>query len=244
MSLVFDGCSSNLSTKDHEHVRRSAKTAATVVLALDAVAYTDQQAFLANVQNKASFIELLSQKLCSVGHAVTQASSDADTSVVRVALQTVTTGQHTTVVADDTDILVLLVFHWQSCMAEVHMQKKARGKTKVASTTISIPLVQQLMGCETARRLLVIHALSGCDTTSAVFGHGKVSAFKKLSANCLGNLCDAVSSSDSSQSDVGHAGCQLLVALYGGTVRVESLDKLRYTTYMKLCSSSKAAITP
>ena len=95
------------------------------------------------------------------------------------------------------------------------------------------------MGCKTARRLLVIHALSGCDTTSAVFGHGKVSAFKKLSANSLGNLCDAVSSSDSSQSDVGHAGCQLLVALYGGTVGVESLDKLRYTTYMKLCSSKQ-----
>jgi len=124
--------------------------------------------------------------------------------------------------------------------AEVHMQRKTRGK--IAGTTISIRLVQQFVGCETVRRFLVIHAVSGCDTTSAVFGHGKMSAFKTLSANSLGHLCDAVSSSESSQSDVGHAGCELIVALYGGTLGVESLDKLRYTTYMKLCSSSKMAI--
>ena len=127
---------------------------------------------------------------------------------------------------------------WLKCTCRV---LKARGE--VAGATISIALVKQYVGSETVRHILVIHAMSGCDTTSAVFGHGKISAYKKLSASSLGHLCDAVSSSESSQMDVGHAGCELLVALYGGSVAVESLDKMRYTTYMKLCSSSKTAIT-
>jgi len=105
-----------------EHMRRSVKAAATVVIALDSAAYTDQQAYLANPQNKALFIELLSQKLQNLGQTVTQAPGDADTFIVSAALQIATTGQYTTVVADDTDILVLLVYHWHSSMAEVHMQ--------------------------------------------------------------------------------------------------------------------------
>jgi len=242
VTIVFDGYSSGPSTKDHEHLRRSTKTAATVNIDFDCLACSDQQSFLANEENKGAFLKLLTDQFLSNGHDVQQAPSDADTLIVRVALAAAAGGQHVTVVADDTDVLVLLVYHWIPSMAEVFMKREPRRNYNGA--TISIPLVRKLVGDAVVRRLLVIHALSGCDTTTAIFGHGKLSAFKKLSGSELGHLCDVVGSAKSSQNEVGNAGCQLLVALYSGNVVEDTLDKMRFTSYMKLCSSSKTAILP
>src|SRR6218665_2020977 len=48
VTIVFDGYSSGPSTKDHEHLRCSTKTAATVNIDFDCLACSDQQSFLAN----------------------------------------------------------------------------------------------------------------------------------------------------------------------------------------------------
>src|SRR6218665_2414862 len=48
VTIVFDGYSSGQSTKDHEHLRCSTKTAATANIDFDCLACSDQQSFLAN----------------------------------------------------------------------------------------------------------------------------------------------------------------------------------------------------
>jgi len=110
---------------------------------------------------------------------------------------------------------------------------------------VSIPLVVNLLGEQSVSQLLTIHALSGCDTTSAVYGHCKASALKKLSTDSgISHLFSIMSCETASTTDVGQAGSHLVVLLYGGRVRVDSLNHLRYTTYMRLCTTSKGSICP
>ena len=70
-------------------------------------AYPKQHEFLANDRNKSQFIDLLKQRLSRDGHNVKQSEYDADTLIVKSALDLAHSGYVTTVVADDTDILVL-----------------------------------------------------------------------------------------------------------------------------------------
>ena len=79
-------------------------------------------------------------------------------------------------------------------------------------------------------RLLVIHAISGCDTTSALFGHGKVSVFRKLSTCLDQRHVDILESGAATQEEVMLAGCRMLALLYTGNV-TDSLNRLRYTMY-------------
>ena len=63
----------------------------------------DQQAFFANVRNKAIFIKFLSSYLCHEGFAVIQAEADGVTDTVAAALSKASCQQSVAVAADDTD---------------------------------------------------------------------------------------------------------------------------------------------
>ena len=84
----------------------------------------------------------------------------------------------------------------------------------------------------------MIHALTGCDTTSALHGHGKASAFWKLVhlAETL-SLTDVIASATATPDDVASAGIKLLVLLYGGTMS-DTLNSLRFSKYMQKISTS------
>jgi len=73
----------------------------------------------------------------------------ADTVICSTTLQKAAAGETVTVVADDTDILVLLVYHWQPFMAEPYMKREARGTFR--SMTISIATVKQNIGHQAAQ---------------------------------------------------------------------------------------------
>ncbi len=93
-------------------------------------AHKNQQLFLANEKNKVQFINLLSHYLWLDGHAVIQSESDADTQIVSAAVALASDGKHTTVIADDTDILVLLLFHWNADMADIHLRSERKKAQK------------------------------------------------------------------------------------------------------------------
>ena len=240
--IVFDGYSGVPSTKDQEHQRRFTTTTATVLITSDAPVHRNQTAFLANSANKSGFINFLTTHLQMNGYAVRQSAGDADTLIVATALELAAKMQRVIVVASDTDILVLLTYHWKANMAEILMKRESTKSN--SSTLVSIPLVQKTIGSVAVDRLLAIHAISGCDMTSALFGHGKNTAFKKLSADGLQQHFSVIKNCEASHEQVGTSGCQLLVALYGGKVGSDSLDRLRYSTYMKLAATSKTHIMP
>ena len=68
--------------------------------------------------------------------------------------------------ADDTDIVVMLVHHWQENMSEVYFLQERWSKAwSVKHASSRNEIIKE--------HLLFLHSWSGCDTTSAVFGKGK-----------------------------------------------------------------------
>ena len=53
-------------------------------------------------------------------------TGDADTMIVKCALDLAAQGNEVTVVADDTDILVLLIYHWKINMATLYFKSEAK----------------------------------------------------------------------------------------------------------------------
>ena len=110
--IVFDGYDGP-SIKDQEHQRRVGKTCADIQVTETMKAHHDQESFLSNGKNKTNFILLVGQRLESAGHIVHISSGDADTLIVASALQFAEQGHDVSVEAHDTDILVLLMYHWK-----------------------------------------------------------------------------------------------------------------------------------
>jgi len=161
---------------------------------------------------------------------------------VKSALEVAEQQQSVTVVAQDTDIFVLLVHHVQPGMAEVYMLSVCKARKSMVSKLLSIQKVQESIGTSAVRQLLVIHALTGCDTASALYGHRKASAFWKLvrSADTM-PLTDIIASTTGTTDEVASAGMKLLVLLYGGQMS-DNLNRLRFAKYMQKIPTSQVLL--
>ena len=115
--VVFDGYDEKSSIKDHEHQRRSRNASSYIKVDLHNQISCSQKAFLKNSKNKAKFIDLLSKQLANDGHDIRNSKGDADTLIISTAIQHAKKqDSEVVVVANDTDILVLLIYHWQKSM--------------------------------------------------------------------------------------------------------------------------------
>ena len=76
--------------------------------------------------------------------------------------------------ADDTDIAIMLVHHWEDKLHDIVFratQSKKSWSIKHSATDMA-PDVKAV--------LPFIHSFSGCNTTSALFGIGKATVLKKF----------------------------------------------------------------
>ena len=105
--MVFDGYKS--STKDEEHFRRCVKTVGTAIVEFDEITPVVAMKFLSNVQNKESFIRLLTKHFVASGITVSQAIADADTMIVAQAIERGMKGEIFAIAGEDTDLLVLMI---------------------------------------------------------------------------------------------------------------------------------------
>lgn len=240
VTIVFDGYNNGPSTKDSEHDRRSFKSSPDIIFEDTTPVCCKQSSFLCNENNKQKFVDLLTGHLLSRSYKVVQAHDDADTLIVSTALEFARSGRSVTVVANDTDVLVLLIFHFDHLMADIFIQSET-GKQTIRR---SVRTVCTALGDMATRQILVVHAISGCDTTSALFGHGKASTWKKLKqAPCTFRLTETITSCDSSRDEVLDAGLQLMSYLYNGKCS-ESLNHLRYTMYMNMITTRSTPLRP
>ena len=75
--------------------------------------------------------------------------------------------------------------------------------------------------------------MTGCDTTSAIFGHAKnsaMAAFKKMSEDEKGKLntfLTACSNIIQKKEEITAAGEMFLLKLYGAKKSIKTLDRLR-----------------
>ena len=80
----------------------------------------------------------------------------------------------TEVVADDTDVAIMLLHHWSSELNDILFKSERPKKSW------SIQKSVEALPADMKDVLLCLHAFSGCDSTSAIFGLGKATVFKKF----------------------------------------------------------------
>ena len=157
--IVFDGYES-ASTKSVEQKRRdkSFQKCPDVDMKEDIIVPFTQEKVLSNT-NKVQLIKMLSQYLKVDGNKVVNCSGDADSTICHTALVLATTGEMEVVlIADETDIFVMLIYHWKSEMKNIifFQQKMLRG-WNIASLFPRLDKVKD--------HILFVHAMTGCDTT-------------------------------------------------------------------------------
>ena len=77
-------------------------------------------------------------------------------------------------------------------------------------------LIAKACGLVTSH-LLFIHAWSGCDTTTATFGHGKTNLLKKIQVSKeVQQISILMSDPHMTTDEIGKAGITLFVILFGG----------------------------
>ena len=101
-------------------------------------------------------------------------------------------------------------------------------------------MVQAKIGVDVSKQVLVIHALGGCDTTSALHGRSKSTVYTKLTSSTEARQSIEVLCEGSSEVDqVTKAGCKLLVTIYGGNSS-DTLNGLIHRKYSSMVSHTKA----
>ena len=221
-TIVFDGPS----TKDVTHLRRCKGTLTpNVTFEEDMPCRLKKDVFLTNQRNKQSYINLLSAKLTAKGFHVKHAAGYADRLIVLTAVEYSET-RNVMVLGEDTDILVLLVHLLNVEWSDLFFASMSSKNRRIWD----IKKLKSKVGIEKSQILPAVHALTGCDTTSRLFGIGKGVALKKLGTNECKEKLLIFQNPSSSQAAVEAAGEALLACLSGG-VPHEGLDLLRLRLY-------------
>jgi len=163
---------------------------------------------------------------------VQHAKNDADTLIVSCALHIASQQIPVTVIADDTDVLVLLIYHFKSEMADIYMLSEITRRHSPRTAITPVSVIRAAIGEKAASQLLVAHAISECDSTSGLFGHGKANVFRSI-VKFVGDEAhtDMLESISASCQEVVDAGLKLITMLYGGK-EDDTLNHLRYVSYM------------
>ena len=101
---------------------------------------------------------------------------EADIIIVQQVLHCVGEARQIAVVSDDTNVFVLLLYHYQMAEVEVPLTMGSPSKERA----ILDIKVTQAKHRDIVKNLLPAHAISGCDTTVCYFGIGKCTVIKVL----------------------------------------------------------------
>ncbi len=102
-----------------------------------------------------------------------------------------------------------------------------------------------ILGNNLCSQLLFVHAFTGCDATSRIFGVGKKATFQKLAKDDrrLHPCSKEFITPCPSTATIETLGRKAMAILFGGK-DTESLESLRYSMFTKKVSSAKSFVTP
>ena len=163
--IVFDGYESALSIKSNEHARRAGTRGSShnVIIREDNEVAFSKERFLSNHHNKSELISLLADHLTENGQHVHVCKGDADTKIVSTTLE-VAKSSPVIVVVDDTDVAVMLLYHWHEELSDVFFLSSGKKCWSIMKAQSEVASFKE--------HLLFVHAWSGCDSTSAILGKG------------------------------------------------------------------------
>ena len=228
--VVFDGYRNGPSTKDHEHVRRTMKSTMSVDMSVNlhnSIGDVTQKSFLSNTNNKDNFIGLLAHALSCNGHNVVRCERNADTSVVSNVLDFACSGMDVSLIAADADLLMMLLYMWNDMMG--HITMKSEATKKHGESVRDVGKIAECLG-NIRKYITFSHAFGGCDTTSAIFGLGKLSILRLIGkSDAARQAADVFLKNDSTPENIKEGGLKVS----------DNLSSVRYAKYMKMSSTSK-----
>lgn len=240
-SVVFDGYQGGPSIKDVTHLRRNKVVGNEVQYTADMYLKTKKDVFLSSTSNKSRFLIDLAVHLRSKSISVIESPSDADVLIVRTALN-IAKHNRTVVVADDTDILVLLIYHTtKKCMDVYFSPESKHGRPNIAW---NIHNIQQRLSTEVCSILPFCHAILGCDSTSHLFGIGKGQALKAATeSNKFREVALVFSNASATKEEIIEAGETAILHLYGGSGDIR-LRQFRQQVFARKVATSSTFVHP
>ena len=105
--------------------------------------------------------------------------------------------------------------------------------------------IQEVLGHEMCSQLMFIHAMTGSDTTSRMFGVGKKTAFHKLAKGdpLIQSCAIAFTIQNQTTEVIDNLRCHVMAVLFGGK-GTDSLATIRYNTFSKKVVSASSFVTP
>ncbi|XP_030762544.1 uncharacterized protein LOC115887293 [Sitophilus oryzae] len=155
---------------------------------------------------------------------------DADTLIVTTAVAISDNLPEGTVavVSEDTDIRVLLIHY---CHKRLFMIPP--GKVSKPNKIIDISALQQKLG-DLKNVILSVHAISGCDTTSAVFNKGKINLVNTVQKKKLFELLKEFYNPEATKEKLEEVTSQFFIAAYvKNSTKKVGLDSARYMLYQQ-----------
>ncbi|KAK2711277.1 hypothetical protein QYM36_012458 [Artemia franciscana] len=200
-----------------------------------------KEEFLSCKTNKGRFLKLLGNHLEAVGFRIFHSEGDADVLIVEKAVEAASLTD-TFVVADDTDILVLLISRSDSRSGRLYFSPEAKfGGT---SSAWDISEMKQKLGTDVSNLIPFCHAVLGCDTTSHLYGIGKGKAVQLLLSNkSFRNSAAIFGDKLASLDDIVAAGERALLILYG-CPDVSNLDTARKLIFHRKVSTATTFVHP
>ena len=214
--VVFNGYIS--STKDATRRSRSVRISQTVEIDKSYMCTNDRNEFLTNYTNKENFVTALAAKLEANGIKVVPCPSDADTTIVKVALDY--EKRPVTIFADDTDISCLLLHHIYILRdhGDIYLKNMTR---KIDIKIRSCCRIQDIIDASEnfhVEYMLFCHAFTGCETISAIHMFGKTSILAKLKGSSkLKNIADQFFFEDMSVEGIGNATIHVFGLLHSAS---------------------------
>ena len=165
---------------------------------------------------------------------------EADVTMVSYVLEAARRGKEVIrVLSDDTDVFALLVYWVYRAEVQCKVQME-RWDGTVLDINATINANRLGMKC---LQLIGMHALTGCDTTSYLFGKGKVSALNTLLSGEFPGLANVLGEVGITQAELLEAGKPFIVALYGQAPGT-SMETARFNLFTKKKKSPKIMSLP
>ena len=122
--------------------------------------------------------------------------------------------------------MLILLLHYSKTDNEIIYFRSDANKQSKEHSVYTINLLKETLGDDVCNELLFVHAYSGCDSTSRIYGIGK----KVILQN-------------KSQEDIPDLGKDLMVDLFGGKSN-DTLSSLRHIIFIKKVPTAQAFVTP
>ena len=162
--------------------------------------------------------------------------------IVVTALNLSKDGESVTVLANDTDIVIMLMHFWENQLGTIVVRseyKMSGGKqlkqlnVQSAVSTVNVTIVPYL---------LVIHEFGDVIRRLQSHDKGKAAILRLVQrSNRARQLCGIFLANSSSTDEIGEAGIELFILMFNGKIG-DTLTELIYNNYMKMAAYSSKIV--